>query len=702
MNQPNPPAQEAVLEFDHNVIEHLGIRLYQNKIVNVIAELVANCWDADSASFAVSFATGDETPFIAVSDDGIGMSYEEIRTRYLIIGKKKRSSPKEKSPAGRAPMGRKGIGKLAPFGIARKVDVLTIQSGLLNWFTLELSGLLTTAPGHHRYKPVFSKLNVPPADGWTATPGHPFAKLMNEFLQERAKTSGSGTLVLMTDLTTNRALTSPTIVAGLVDKFTVILARPDFVGFVNAAKIDAATAMPNFELRIPDPSQPYAIETVDGKEVKYWAGFVKAAEWPADQAGVGVYVHGKIGQDRPFFFGAKGKEIFQRYLYAVVEADWLDELESDLVSTDRTSINWSDPNATKLNEWGAKKVSAWLDAYIKHRSGMHLSEIKQVAAKRRAEKIIPVFSKAENDAIDQLVSDATKDLGKGVEAEGARNELLDAVSKAWVNLPSRNLIKSLWEQLSGKSDSSAFGVVVDKLQEHSVPEAMSLALTFAQRAYALSVLHDLIHKKSETNLQKLVEDFPWILQPRGDLLTADQHLKTTIEKAADALEEKDSSRPGRIVRGMSETERADFVFLTDPAKKMIAIVEIKKPSEELDDDHRRQLSDYIDFTRRFHSGAKVEGLLIGTLPAGGLENPDNRIKANSWDNIFLECRAAYIELLAAMLEHSDLDPSDARIKLVAEFGGDAVWQLLQKLGTKNEVLAALMQNQNSKVGGKVV
>src|SRR5580700_1338114 len=119
------------------------------------------------------------------------------------------------------------------------------------------------------------------------------------------------------------------------------------------------TPMPSFELRIPPPEQPYTTEMLGGKEVRYWVGFVGAAEWSADEAGVGVFVHGKIGQDRPFFFGAKGKEIYQRYLYSVVEADWLDELPRDLVSTDRTSINWEDPEALLLRDWGKKKVTEW-------------------------------------------------------------------------------------------------------------------------------------------------------------------------------------------------------------------------------------------------------------------------------------------------------------------------------------------------------
>ncbi len=38
--------EELVLRFSHNVLEHLGLKLYQNKPTNVLAELVSNSWDA--------------------------------------------------------------------------------------------------------------------------------------------------------------------------------------------------------------------------------------------------------------------------------------------------------------------------------------------------------------------------------------------------------------------------------------------------------------------------------------------------------------------------------------------------------------------------------------------------------------------------------------------------------------------------------
>ncbi|MEN1543806.1 hypothetical protein AAIH37_35370, partial [Pseudomonas aeruginosa] len=63
--------------------------------------------------------------------------------------------------------------------------------------------------------------------------------------------------------------------------------------------------------------------------------------------------------------GPVGSEIFSRYMYAVVEADWIDELDYDAISTDRTSINWDDPNFEGFYSWGASSVKDWVKEYQK-------------------------------------------------------------------------------------------------------------------------------------------------------------------------------------------------------------------------------------------------------------------------------------------------------------------------------------------------
>ena len=397
-----PSAQaELELRFDHNVIEHLGIKLYQNKPVNVLAELVANCWDADAKHVWIDFRSHGGEAFATVADDGSGMTLATLRERYLVIGKAKRATPKETSPGGRRPMGRKGIGKLAPFGVARLVDVVTVSEGVMSWFTLSLDDLLKLGRdgGEHRYRPVFHvKAGVaePFSLGQSASSALPEVQRFLRRMRKVPVGNRSGTLIAMHGLTANALPDRERIVSGLGSRFSVVLVRNDFRVRVSKVLIDERQALPPFDYRIP------AVGFADGKAgdrpIRWWAGFVLKADWPADQAGVGVFAHGKIAQDRPFFFGAKGKEIYQRYLYAVVEADWLDELDHDLVSTDRTSIDWSDAEASDLLEWGRKEVGTWLEQYTQWRSTLLEGEVQTTATTMRTSGRIHVFSDVENRA----------------------------------------------------------------------------------------------------------------------------------------------------------------------------------------------------------------------------------------------------------------------------------------------------------------
>lgn len=687
-------SDEPELRFDHNVIEHLGIKLYQNKPVNVLAELVANCWDADAKHVWMDFREHDGERFATVADDGIGMSLATVRDRYLVIGRAKRSSPKDVSPAGRKPMGRKGIGKLAPFGVARFVDVVTVSDGVLNWFSLSLDDLLTLGRdgGEHRYRPVFHAMEVSAdlsaLDG-ASSPAKPEVRRFLRRMRKVPLADRSGTLIAMHGLNANAIPTREDVVAGLGSRFSVVLARSDFKVRASLRLIDEAQALPTFDFRIPETG--FNTATVGDRPIRWWAGFVLKADWPADQAGVGVFTHGKIAQDRPFFFRAKGKEIYQRYLYAVVEADWLDELDRDLVSTDRTSIDWSDPETEELANWGRREVGSWLDQYTEWRATLLEKEVESAASDMRSSGRILVFSDVENRAIVKLVTDASTGLGKGAAADRSREELLDVVSRAWINQPTRELLRKAWSDLAqAQDDAEAFKSLAETVGDHAVPEAMGLALTFAQRAFALTVLEGTIGKKSETRLQKLVEEFPWIIQPRGELLTADQWLKTSIEAIADADQSKD--RSGRTIREMSPQERADFVFLTSPDQKTIQVVEIKQndPMHALNLENRRQLADYLDLIESERSSADVSGLLIGWAGKPKFEAKDLRITVKGWDEILGECRASYLELLAGTLEQADLSPDDSRLAMVKQFGGPRVWTWLNKMAENDPRLDAIM------------
>ena len=110
-----------------NVLNHLGLNLYSNTPA-VLAEVIANAWDADAIKVRVDFDMREKK--ITISDNGHGMDIDDINNKFLYVGYEKRgNSSNFRTLTGRKPMGRKGIGKLSLFSIANKIRVSSIKKG---------------------------------------------------------------------------------------------------------------------------------------------------------------------------------------------------------------------------------------------------------------------------------------------------------------------------------------------------------------------------------------------------------------------------------------------------------------------------------------------------------------------------------------------------------------------------------------------
>lgn len=683
---------ELALRFSHHIIEHLGLKLYQNRPTNVIAELVSNGWDAEADEVWVNLNTqldAGAQRFVAVGDTGTGMSLSEIADNYLVIGKPKdRTGAREKA---RYPTGRKGIGKLAPFGIAHHVDLITVSNSegelRANWISLNLPGILLEGDKagptetasyppevHVENAPIDDLLQRPDVTGQVAA-----------FVDKLRSTGGTGTLVLLTDLSLLRAINADQLRQAMGRRFTVTLNRPDFKVWVDGKPIEQGDALPDFEFRIPPEGM---IEDQIGQnKVKYWVGFVKTAAWPADESGVGVYAHGKIAQDRPFTFGVKGREIFTRYMYAVVEADFLDELDEDVISTDRRSIDWDHPTAASVFDWGQKSVRRWIEDY---RASRRTSERKTVR-KRIDDRIgsgdLPKIREDEKDVIAELLAEVTPSLGK---EEGAADKLTDAVIRAYLHRPTREILKKVWRQYADGGDPAPFLDFADKLAAAAIPEALSLAVTFAQRAYALSTLFDMKHHGREPDLQALLERFPWILQPEMEKLTANQHLKTMTEAAWQKGLTPSRTTPGHM--DINDQFKPDFVFFSDVDYDHIVVVEIKTPREDLNFKNREQLATYMTYVEQQYPDAKRKGYLVGSN-SQNMAPGRTDVEILSWTDVFVNSRRGHIDMLAAMLSTANPDADDDRMKQILEFGGEEVWQLLERVSANDETLADLVASR---------
>lgn len=671
------------LKFSHHVVEHLGLKLYQNKPTNVIAELVSNAWDAMSKAVEIKVSEHEdrERRFVAVADNGSGMSPTDLRDNYLVIGK-----PKRRKKTGRYSMGRKGIGKLAPFGIARIVDVVTVTDATATWIRLRLPKLLdesatSSATELASYEPDVIYEGLAAA---SLPVGQDPTGAVRDFVAFIK--GGTGTLILLSDLSLLRAISPKQMTEGMGRRFTVTLDHPDFTVAVNGQPIEKTNSLPEFEFRIPESG--FTTEKVGEHDVRYWVGFVKTASWPSDEAGAGVYAHGKIAQDRPFTFGVKGREIWTRYMYAVVEADFLDEMPEDVISTDRSSIDWDNPNSRPLYEWGAKQVRLWIEKYKGHRAGGETRRIKSFVDAQISAGELPKIREDERQMIAQLIAEVTPSLGK---SDGSETAVTSAIVKAYLHRPTRELLKKLWSEFKGddEADAEKFLGLVGRISDAAIPEALSIAVTFAERAYALSCLTEYQHERGENAMQKLLERFPWILKPGYEKLTANQQLRTSVMEAA-----KRGYSPSRIdlSNPVDDETKPDFVFFNTLEKTEIVVVEIKSPRLDLTLENREQLSSYMTYLEQQYPSAQLEGLLVGSN-GKGLEPKRSDIEILSWGDILNRSKRGHIDMLAAMLRTANPDPDDSRLDYIQEFGGKEVWDALEKLATNDEGLSNLLDER---------
>lgn len=133
-----------------DAIKILGKNMYSNSSY-ALSELIANSHDAHSKQVWISFDANNNE--ITILDSGVGMSEDDISTKYLNIGSDLRGDDDYK-------MGRKGIGKLASLFISDEVRVLSKKNGKVCGLLLSLDReKLITENGQTHFPSISQKIN---------------------------------------------------------------------------------------------------------------------------------------------------------------------------------------------------------------------------------------------------------------------------------------------------------------------------------------------------------------------------------------------------------------------------------------------------------------------------------------------------------------------------------------------------------------
>ncbi len=334
-------APHLEMSFMPNTIEHLGARLYST-MPPVIAELIANSYDADATEVHIELRDSGEAKEIIVRDDGHGMSFDEINDNFLKIGRNRRDDTQgSQSPNGRAVIGKKGLGKLSFFGIAHTIKVSTINTGKRNTFSLEWSNIVGgNANQIKNYEPDMLEYNTATHDpnGTTITLSN--IQRISDFDAESLADNLSRIFIIDSG-------------------FDIYVKRNDEDDILLTNERRYSTLNADIEWDVP---ADISVDS-DYDKAANVTGHLITAKTPispsTNMRGITLYSRKKL-VNLPEYFSDSTSSHFFSYLTGWLEVDFIDDMDEDVIETNRQSLNWEHPEIAKLRAY-LQQLVRWLE-----------------------------------------------------------------------------------------------------------------------------------------------------------------------------------------------------------------------------------------------------------------------------------------------------------------------------------------------------
>jgi len=341
------------MSFDPHTIEHLGVKMYSN-IPNAIAELIANAYDAEAENVHIKLVDDGNDKTIWIIDDGVGMDFDEINTKFLRIGRKRRlEDGNALSPNGKRKVtGKKGLGKLAFFGIGDTIDIVTKKDGNQISFTLDWNELLES--NEPDYEPVFNVAFCDVEEHGTS--------IMLRNLKRKSEFDKEGLAVSLSKL------------FNLFDNtFNVSLYLNDDEPIKIDDKLKYQNLDEQFTWFFPAFSDSISSEYSEKREIK---GKILSTEKPLKPGlrGIALFANGRLVNASEFFGVSESSHGFS-YFTGWLDVDFVDDWDKDVISTDRQSLNWDLPETEILREFLKRMMSELERDWRKKRSEKKKEEV---------------------------------------------------------------------------------------------------------------------------------------------------------------------------------------------------------------------------------------------------------------------------------------------------------------------------------------
>lgn len=615
-----------------HIVEDLGLNLYTD-LPRVLVEYVANAHDADSKHVDVkldldairdarrvlkdefdhekSLGRTDVKPLaertlpesltIVVEDSGHGMTRKELQDKFLVAGRRRRQEEPErgaKTRGGRPLMGRKGLGKLAGFGVAKNIEVVTRCKGERHATSIVLSyeGLAR----HH---------------------GTESVTIPDERLEDGGGFERQGTRVVLSRLLYDPLKSRPKTIENEIAEHFELVKSEDFAIRLNGQIVELLTRTHVYGW--PDPEEPIprtigkTLETEAGEiEFSYRIRFVGDRQaLPAARRGVRVYVGRRLAAAPSLLDADTNMHGFRMtdYMDGVVQADFIDEQSVDYIATDRQSLRWETPLLVPMKKFLSEEIKEACKKYQKVRDENARSRVKEDPWTK---DLIEGQGYSKNDRslayhIAKMISAACK---RNVE-DPVYKDKLPILVKAIGHGDLFARINELSEL--DRPDLDKMIVQVTRLTRHELDHFVGYAKTRLKSVDTLCRIVEGVDFKAAQNekkLQKLFEGNPWLLNPTfTQFLTADQPEGSVFKRLAKELE------IGEYAPAGSDPKRPDLVFLIgNVSLQKLVIVELKSANLPLSSAHLEQLKYYMSRAKAWlksqGKNLNVEGYLLGTMP----------------------------------------------------------------------------------------
>jgi len=597
------------LRFLGSLVEQLGAQLYPS-VTSTVAELVSNAWDSDAKNVWVSVPLDrpwEQGSEITVLDDGHGMAYEDARTKYLIVGRKRRMAQGELTESGlRRAQGRKGIGKLAAFGTAGWLELTTLRDGRLTAFAMDYDTIREQEAGSD-YEVLVMEQPEPPMNPDTGAP------------------LTSGTLVRLKNLKAERIVAESQFRSSMARRFAVDQTEMQVV--INGIPLPRFAVDTEFRFPgddIPDGVQVdasgWAMETLPGdRPVRWWIGFTPHPLDDQALKGISILANRKMVQ-RPFVFqqaGGVSGQLGLESLVGEVEANWLDDgrdIDSDMQQANKDSLQLEDARLVPLIEWGQMRLRWALRRRERLLIDKREGEVDQGAD---LTELLEPFTRSEQLMFRNMAKEYARK-AKNL----TRDQVADFVGQIVTNYNDK-AVRGLIEEIQ-LEEPEARGRIWQLIDEFGLIDARRKLSLIQGHLQIIEKLEGAVHGGAVEvpDLHEIIKKSPWLLDPRWDLL--DDEVRNSDLEGVYTPEEE-----GGV--------RMDFIFILGPrppaSQDQIIVVEIKRGTypngreKHADQQEVAKFAEYLSVVEEsFNASTERPNVIRGLMIAEGYTTRGERVK----------------------------------------------------------------------------